>query len=39
MHPYYAQMQTKLKKEMIGYLSLISSELEKDTGIIWPQLL
>lgn len=39
MHPYYAQKQAKLKKEMIGYLSLISSELEKETGVDWQSLL
>ena len=38
MHPYYKKKQSDLKKEMSGYLSLISQELEKKTGRPYSQL-
>ena len=39
MHPYYAGHRKKFRKEMNGFLSLISSELEEETGRPYPRLL
>ena len=39
MHPYYMEKKAKLKKEMDGYLSLISEELEQETGKPYKELL
>ena len=39
MHPYYAAHRKALKKDMDGFLKLISGELEEATGRSYPQLL
>ena len=38
MHEYYVKNKSKLKKEMNGFLSLVSVELEEDTRIPYSEL-